>query len=182
MAKTETGYVVEFSYQQAKVTGDVGIGMFLTDNGTTISNGSGTSIDVSANFKLYTISATEVEVPAPVYSIDITFGQMQFVYVDSQKTGWNSVTHEYAAHVAAHWEATGNTVEVTNNSNRAVQVTFAYDGDTALAPNVTGVLDNSTQTVNVGDSVTSTLTLEGRLYVYSVATRIGSLTVSVAAQ
>ncbi len=54
-----------------------------------------------------------------VYSVNITWGAMDFKYNDG---AWNPETHKYDA----NWSATGNTVTVTNHSNADVDAKLTY--------------------------------------------------------
>ena len=92
------------------------VSVFAADS-TLKGKSDGQSIDVQAKY------VDGVESP-DVYSIDVTWGSMQFTYSTSGTREWDPSTHKYKDDVTSGWTASGNTVTVTNHSNRAVKVTF----------------------------------------------------------
>lgn len=122
-----------------------------------------------------------------IYSIDITWGAMEFTFTDVSEGTWDPSTHEYVDTADASWSASGNTVKVTNHSNTGVDVTFAYSKATGFE-SVTGTLDVTSQSlatavgtaVSAAPSVTSTLTLSGTLASTTAAkTKVGSVVVTI---
>lgn len=123
-----------------------------------------------------------------VYSVDVTWGAMQFTYTESGTMTWNPADHTYTDSTSAGWTANGNTVTVVNHSNVPVTASFRFDAlenyDT-----VTGSFDISSETLDAGaegdydgaDTVTAALTLGGTLAETATDyTRIGSITVNIA--
>lgn len=146
----------------------------------TISTGN-QSIDVEAKYQDSITTAT-------VYSVDVTWGAMQFTYSESGAMTWNPADHTYTDNTTAAWTASGNTVTVTNHSNAAVTASFEFaaleDYDT-----VTGSFDIASETLEAGvvdgydsaDNVTSTLSLAGTLAeTVTDYTRVGTITVEIA--
>lgn len=138
------------------------------------------SIDVKAK---YAGGATTPE----VYSVDVTWGKMEFTYSVSGTREWDPATHMYVDKTSANWTAEGNDVTVVNHSNMPVNVGFSYAavedyngviGTFSVENDVldAGVLDN----VDGADSVSTELTLSGAL-ASNVAefTKVGSITVSL---
>lgn len=78
------------------------------------------SIDVEAR---YESSAVTPE----VYSVDVSWGAMQFTYSESGTLDWDPESHTYSDNTDAGWTAEGNTVAVTNHSNTQVTASFVYD-------------------------------------------------------
>lgn len=128
-----------------------------------------------------------------VISVDVTFGDLTFLYVDTTDKGlWQPDTHTYAEGTAGGaWQVVGdNTVTVTNHSNRAVAVTVAaaIDTDVEAAVTVSGGMTEA-QTLAAGvenkpnkaASLTCTLTLDGAPTSLDTADykAIGSVTVTV---
>lgn len=79
------------------------------------------SADVKAKYNSTT--------PADVYSVDITWGAMEFDYnAGGQK--WNTSTHKWETDEAtpAGWEAknSSNTITLANNSSTEVNATFTF--------------------------------------------------------
>ena len=121
-----------------------------------------------------------------VISVDVTWGAMTFTYTEGGNWNWQPGTHTYADGRTYAWTANGNTVEVVNHSNVAVDVEFGFTA--AEGYNVTGTFDVTEETLNAGvegafddaDSVTATLTLAGTLAKeVSTATTVGNVTVKL---
>ena len=68
------------------------------------------TIDVNARY-------TSGALTPKVYSVDVTWGKMEFTYSVSGTREWNPETHEYADKTSAGWKAEGNDVTVVNHSN-----------------------------------------------------------------
>ena len=72
----------------------------------------------------------------PVYSVDITWGNMAFTYLPGGKTTWDPTTHSYKTNTGAtaNWsytpatetELAGNQVCITNHSNASVKYTAYF--------------------------------------------------------
>ncbi len=114
-----------------------------------------------------------------VYSVAITWGEMDFAYNDG---AWNPDTHKFGA----SWAVTGNTVTVTNHSNVAVDAKLTYTAEKNYA-DITGTfskdvlnLDSAVGTdVNNAPSDIVTLDLSGVLSSSTPAgTAIGTVTVT----
>lgn len=78
------------------------------------------NIDVQAKYQDNTNNST-------VYSVDISWGAMQFTYTESGDMVWNPADHTYKDSTAAEWNSNGNTVTVVNHSNADVTATFSFD-------------------------------------------------------
>ncbi len=138
------------------------------------------SIDVQAKY--------DVGVESPdVYSIDVTWGSMQFTYAISGTREWDPSTHQYKDDVTGGWSESGNTITVTNHSNRDVKVTFEYEAVRGF-DGIEGKFSVASDTLSAGvegdvegaDSVSTTLNLSGSL-ASDIAnfTKVGSVTVSL---
>ena len=121
-----------------------------------------------------------------VISVDVTWGAMTFTYTEGGNWNWQPGTHTYADGRTYQWAGTGNTVEVVNHSNVAVDVEFGFAA--AEGYNVTGTFDITEDTLTAGvenkydeaDSVTATLTLAGELKSdVKDATKVGTVTVTL---
>lgn len=154
--------------------------MSTTAFAATITTGDQT-IDVEAKYQDNTSSA-------PVYSVDITWGAMQFTYTESGSMTWNPNDHTYTDSTTASWSASGNTVTVVNHSNASVTASFAFEALDAYNT-VTGVFDTASKNLKEGeidgydtaDKVTTTLTLGGSLAeTVTGFTKIGKITVTIA--
>ena len=134
--------------------------------------------DVTATYKTPDPAGT-------VYKVDVVFGDMEFTYTPEGNGTWDPAQHKYVEKAAAKWEATGNTITVTNHSNAAVTVTLSYDAEegfeaaTATFSKTTFTLDSAATTgAAVADS--ATLTMDGTLPASATtATKIGTVTVAL---
>ena len=125
-----------------------------------------------------------------VYSIDITWGSMEFTYTDASAGTWNPETHQYDNMVAAKWScaADANKIEVTNHSNVDVTVQFSYAPESGYSE-ITGTfsdaklkLDSAVETEPLNaPSGSATLSLSGALSSEkTTSTKIGTVTVTLA--
>ena len=122
-----------------------------------------------------------------VYSLDVSWGAMQFTYSQSGSRVWDPANHAYTENTTTGWAASGNTVTVTNHSNRDVTVTFSYEKGTGY-DGVSGTFDIPTDTLTAGevgnvegaDSVTAKLTLSGTLASnVTEFTKVGTVKISL---
>lgn len=69
---------------------------------------------------------------ATVYSVDITWGSMEFTYTDASTGTWNPATHQYDNSSAAKWSCSegADKISVTNHSNADVTVQLGYEPGT----------------------------------------------------
>ena len=124
-----------------------------------------------------------------VYSVDITWGSMEFTYTDASQGTWNPQTHQYDDIVAANWScaADANKIEVTNHSNAAVNAQFSYASESGYSE-INGTFSKNTLDLGsaVGTEVSNapsgsvTLSLTGELSSdTSASTKIGTVTVTL---
>ena len=79
--------------------------------------------DVFANSRDVTVNSVDT----PVYSLDVSWGKMQFVYDAKIIYEWSSTTHEYnIVNTKYNWKAIGNNITITNNSIFDVNVNCIY--------------------------------------------------------
>ncbi len=153
----------------------------VTASAETVTGKNGTkSIDVKAK---YTSGITTPD----VYSVDVTWGKMEFTYSAAGTREWDSATHTYIDKTSASWNEDGNDVTVVNHSNKDVNVNFAFAADSGYN-GVNGDFDTSSKTLNAGeegnpdsaDKVTAKLTLSGTLSnTVAEFTKVGSVTISL---
>lgn len=126
---------------------------------------------------------------AIVYSVDVTWGSMEFTYTGAGEGVWNPDSHSYDGATAAAWSCTAdaNKVTVTNHSNTAVvaalsytpggsytAISGAFSKSTIALPTAVGVLPANAPT----DS--SLLTLSGALSSsVTSSTAIGIITIII---
>ena len=96
-----------------------------------------------------TVTGTYAGDPSETYSVDVEWGAMKFTYNANGKTQWNPESHEYDladGGEAAKWEYEGNTVTVTNHSNKDVNVNFSFAKDTSVKGDYTVKFDYTDST------------------------------------
>lgn len=99
------------------LAGTMGTNVLAAD--VTLGESGTQNIDVQAK---YVDASTNVT----VYSVDITWGAMEFTYTESGSNIWNPGTHAYDLTSDTIWTSNGNTITVTNHSNAEVTAAFAY--------------------------------------------------------
>lgn len=69
---------------------------------------------------------------ATVYSVDVSWGAMEFTYTDASEGTWNPSTHTFDGATAAAWSWAdeSNKVTVTNHSNAAVNAGLSFTAST----------------------------------------------------
>ena len=157
-------------------------------------NGSDQVIDVTGSY-----SGT----PTETYSVDVKWDAMEFVYTANDQTQWDPENHTYVLTTGgedtAAWSANGgDTVTVTNHSNKAVNVAFRFDKESGVNGTYTGsftytdsknAVDNGTVKLDAGvenayaaaDKVVAKLTLDGTLAAGTTTTKLGTITVRISA-
>ena len=123
-----------------------------------------------------------------VYSVDVTWGAMEFTYTVSGTKTWDPETHTYTASTQPAWTASGNTITVTNHSNTDITASFAFSALTAYNT-VTGSFSSTSLMLPtaegkaVNDAVLTgktSLTLGGTLASdITVFTNVGTVIVTI---
>ncbi len=145
-------------------------------------NGGSDSADVKGTYVAGGTATT-------VYSVDITWGSMDFTYTDASQGTWNPQTHQYDDAASAKWScaADANKIEVTNHSNAAVNAQFSYASESGYS-GINGTFSKNTLNLDtaVGTAFSSapsgsvTLSLTGELSSETAAnTKIGTVTVTL---
>lgn len=143
-------------------------------------NEQSSSKDVTAT---YQSSATDT----PVYSVDITWGSMTFVYSVSSRT-WDPETHSYNDG-GGSWSCNegANLVTIVNHSNKDVACNISFS---PRSEGITGSLseENLTLTSAVDKSLdapairgSSLLTLNGALADTNESATVGTISVTISA-
>ena len=127
---------------------------------------------------------------ATVYSVDITWGSLEFTYTEASKGVWNPETLKYEGAVAGGWTCATNAdkITVTNHSNAAVSVTVeitsaSTDVTLSVVEGATFELasaDNATVAGTAGTATSKTVTVkpEGAI---TTNGKIGTIKVIIAA-
>ena len=132
----------------------------------------------------------ESAAPATVYSVDITWEGMDFIYQEASKGTWNPETHKYDNVGKDTWQGTG-TVTFTNHSNAPItavpsykaaegfeDASVTYDKASVLLGSADAELDEN----GTGKAVTGTLEVTPQGSLPKTATDnvcIGTLTLSL---
>ena len=123
-----------------------------------------------------------------VYSVDIAWTDMSFIYTGAGEGTWDPETHQYSGSSEGAWTASDDSITVTNHSNAPVTATASYAADPDYG-STTMTFDNNGATVAtaVGTEVASapsatiTVTPGGTLAQSANGGKIGTITVSIAA-
>lgn len=124
---------------------------------------------------------------ATVYSVDIVWEDMNFVYDAVESKKWNPDDHTYTDVVTGGWEKDTADVTVTNHSNASVDVALAYQPIEGYG--VSGALKVTDGTLAAGvenqygnaDRLTSTLTISGTpTGIDANGVKVGTITVTIA--
>ena len=145
------------------------------------SNSGSQDIDVHAKY------VDGVSVPTR-YSVDVTWGAMEFTYTVSGTKVWDPETHTYTTSTQPTWTASGNTITVANHSNTDITASFAFSALTAYNT-VIGSFSSTSLTLPtaegkaVNDAVLTgktSLTLGGTLASdITVFTNVGTVIVTI---
>ena len=145
------------------------------------SNSGSQDIDVHAKY------VDGVSVPTR-YSVDVTWGAMEFTYTVSGTKVWDPETHTYTTSTQPTWTASGNTITVANHSNTDITASFAFSALTAY-DTVTGSFSSTSlmrptaEGKAVNDAVLTgetSLTLGGTLASdITVFTNVGTVIVTI---
>lgn len=122
-----------------------------------------------------------------VYSVEITWDDMEFVYSVTGSEDWDPSTHAYVESTTDSWSS-GKGISITNHSNASVTANFTFDAK-ATYPDVAGSFSlsqiqlASAEGTAVADAPTgsTTLTLSGELDQNVMElTEVGTVTISLA--
>lgn len=155
----------------------------------TISSGSD-SHDVKATYKSNSSGGSS----KTVYSVDITWGAMEFTYTQGEAGAWLPEEHRYADDGESVWSSDSNTITVKNHSNAAITATLSYTAAAGYT-GITGSFTETSGTANDGvltlptavgttfanaPTATATLKLSGELASTTTAmTTIGTVKVTL---
>ena len=123
-----------------------------------------------------------------VYSVDIAWTDMSFIYTGAGEGTWDPETHQYSGSSEGAWTASDDSITVTNHSNAAVKATAKFEADSGYESTTMSFGNNeATVATAVGTEVASapsatiTVTPGGTLAESANGGKIGTITVSIAA-
>lgn len=136
--------------------------------------------DVKATYQAGGSSAT-------IYSVDVTWGSMEYTYTAAGEGTWLPSTHAYEGATEAAWSCAtdANKITVTNHSNTALAAALSYTAEASYSA-ISGSFGNSTlnlatavgTTIEEAPTANTALTLSGALSSsVTTSTKIGSVTV-----
>lgn len=119
-----------------------------------------------------------------VYSVDITWGSMDFIYQVGSGS-WNPSTHSYSSSEGWVYAEDANKITIVNHSNVSVKCSLEYQ---SLANTVSGDFSQADITLPSAEGTNSnnpptdsaTLTLDGALSKGTSEAKIGTITVTIA--
>ena len=119
------------------------------------------------------------------YAVDVTWGDMTFVYTQSAQQ-WDAVNHVEVDAATSGWTHGSATIEVKNHSNVAVSSTIAYAAGTASGTASFTLTGGETTTLAAATPAaqatqTATLTASGVPATNAEAVTVGTVTVTIAA-
>lgn len=123
-----------------------------------------------------------------IYSVDITWGSLEYTYNAANKGAWDPETHTYKDTSEASWSCDdgADTITVTNHSNAGVSVSMKYEQSESYT-NITGTLDNPSFELTTAENTDitkapsdkSTLKLRGDLAENADNVQVGTVTVTI---
>lgn len=124
-----------------------------------------------------------------VYSVEITWGSMEYTYTIGSEGTWDPSTHQYTGKSEGEWTCDdgADQVTVTNHSNAAVNAAFKYEAEGEYN-GITGSFNSDTVNLETAEGTTKDkapnetvkLTLDGALDKnVETHTKIGTATVTL---
>lgn len=87
----------------------------------------------------------------PVYSADIDWDSLTFLYNETNTRTWKPSDHSYDTATDGSWEKTSANITVTNHSNAPISVTPSYTAETTYS-SATMTFDKTTLTLATADN------------------------------
>lgn len=107
------------------------------------------------------LKVTVGNVDVPVYNMEVSWNNMEFTYSETVNYNWNNNTHIYELSESTYaWESNENNVIINNKSYMTVNIELSYIGNNE---DVQGQFNISNKNIEAGKSITSKLTLSGKL-------------------
>ena len=141
--------------------------------------------DGSASGEVTATYVPSTSVGGTVFSVDVTWTNLQFTYNEGSEPTWDAEQHKYVGEtVAPSWAESAEQITVTNHSNTNIVATASYEAETGfeavtmkfdIAPLVpSAALDGAAHSAYIN------VTPEGDLpETATTATKIGTITVTI---
>ena len=102
-----------------------------------------------------TVNYVEGEKATPIYSVDITWGSMEFTYTAASEGTWNPATHQFDNIVPGKWSHAddANKITVTNHSNAPITAEFAFTPHSSFS-NLLSSFEGDSQTALTDNKLT----------------------------
>ena len=100
------------------------------------------SHDVKVNY-------VEGEKATPIYSVDITWGSMEFTYTAASEGTWNPEAHRFDNVVSGQWSHANdaNKITVTNHSNTSITAEFSFNPNSSFSGLSSNFVNDSNNTL-----------------------------------
>ena len=115
-----------------------------SNNNTTDATTNITDANGSDSHNVY-VTYQEGESSPTIYSVDIVWQSMKFIYTAESKDNWNSTDHKYETITPASWSFANNSITVTNHSNVPITASFSYTSAVAFDGIVNGSFTNDSK-------------------------------------
>ena len=67
-----------------------------------------------------------------IYCVDLSWGEMNFIYEEKGASTWNPETHIYELKTEGEWKAQGNQIYLANHSGGPVRAEFSFQAGQAF--------------------------------------------------
>ena len=133
--------------------------------------------------KVYSLENNQMNVvvsnvSVPVYNVEVSWGTMEFTYNEIINYEWDNNTHTYELVPSNYkWISNGNDINIINRSAFSVNFILNYN---SLNNNINGVFDISNSKLKTNESLTSKLTLDGKMNPNdSIYINVGTINLSI---
>lgn len=116
------------------------------------------------------------EMQRPQYTVDMTWGTMEFLPVETLEMQPDDQSGEYVSQIQDCWISQGNEVQVCNQSQQPLSVSFSF---TSWQDGVKGAFSQAAFSLPAQEEQVSTLSLEGEGESSLEYSHIGEITVTI---
>lgn len=168
--------------------------MLMTFNNDSETDTSGKAVKTDSK----AVSATYVSADdaATVYSVDISWGSLEYTYKEGSKGTWNPTIQKYEGAVEGGWSCANgaDTITITNHSNAAITASLGFTANTGYSDIAGTFYNNNTVITSLSlksaeglatdsaPTASAKLKISGKLSESSEKQNVGSVTVSIAAK
>jgi len=107
------------------------------------------------------LSVTVWDVDVPVYDVEVTWGNMEFIFNEVINYNWNNELHTYELDSSTYkWVSKGNDINIENKSIFLIEIDLKYN---SINSNINGNFDVPNFKLGRDENKVSKLYLDGRL-------------------